>query len=1151
MLLIQKSSGTRDLSPMSHKGEKILAVKYILGRAGRGKTRRVFEDMKAALTNTGKDRLILIVPEQYTLQAERDLIQYLQVPGIMRIEVLSFTRLAYHVFNETGGMTRVPIDQQGKSMMIRKVINEIQDQLKIYDKTAGHHGFILKFIELVSSLKKNNVYPQDLKITSESMKDGMMKEKLRDIRNIYERLMDKSQVSYMDSDDAMELLLENIDHSNFLKSSHIWIDGFSNFPLQTTEIIQKLMRISKNTTISLPMDNDETSWDREVFSLSKKIYKRLRLASSQMNLKEEVIDLNGQENKYINGEIRHLERELYAYPYHPYKEEVENIEIFKGANIYSEIEYMVAKVVELARDRAYRWREIAIVSNDMEVYGSIIKRTLEEYQIPYFLDQKRSIMNNPIIQYILSTLEVLIRGYRYEDVSRLFKTGFSPLTIDQYEKLEVYIRQYGIRGKKWKTPFEYGVEERLDQLNKSRQAFIQPLLKMEEKMRGKNSFEEITKTLFSYLEKVELRDRLEEWIGKLRDQGLYDYVNENTQIWNIVMNTLDQLVEILGEERVDLREYYSILESGFSSYEIGIIPTTLDQVLVGQIQRSKSQDIKALFIVGINDGVLPSGLDENDILSNEEKVSLKEFDIDLGSDYESRSLQERYLIYSSMAKPQDYLWLSYGLADGEGRALRPSSIIDRIKKIFPYLIEKSDLIENLDIQKSLISTPQGTFKHLVENLRVVADGSNIYDFWWDVYRWFYQEDQWKATRENIIEGLFHKNQVGDVATDQTKYMYRYPIHSSVSRLEGFVSCPFAHFIKYGLRPREVKEYKVEAPDMGLLLHESISSFTDKLRKENLNWEEVDRERAYKIMDQVVDEMAPGYGGGVFDSSHRYKYLVKRLKRISRRAIWTLTSHLKQGDFRLLDHEIAFGKDSTFPALEIDLSDGSKVFLEGRIDRVDILEGDQGDFVKIIDYKSGNKDFSLSDIYYGLSLQLMVYMGAMLQDKGKRSIKPAGIFYFKIDDPMVESDESIIEEVEDQIEKKLKMKGLALKDANIIRAMDRDIKNHSKIIPVGLTKGDKFYKTSSVLEEEGFYQLLDHTMGLIKDISEEMLRGNIKIYPIKQGKNTACKFCKYGGICQFDTLFDDNYYRNINKLNKDQVISALQSKEGVKADDKVD
>lgn len=1130
-----------------------MAVQYILGRAGRGKTRRVFEEIKTTLNETDNERLILIVPEQFTLQAERDLIQHLETPGIMRIEVLSFTRLAYHVFNEAGGITRIPIDDQGKSMMLRKAINEIQDDLNIYNKTAQQNGFISKFIDLVSSLKKNNVYPLDLRNQLNYMEEGMMKEKLKDIIVIYENLLEKSVGSYMDSDDAMGLLLEKMEEASFLSNTYIWIDGFNSFPAQSIAIIQKLMKITKNTTITLPMDISESPRDRELFSLSKRIFDKLRQDAGEQGLEEKILDLNHKPNEFIHKEIRHLEGELYAYPYNQYTQDVENIEVFKGANIYSEIEYMAAKVIELVRERSYRWREIAIVCNDLEGYGSIIKRTLEEYHIPYFLDQKRNIMNNPIIEYILSCIEAITKGYRYEDVSRLFKTGFSPLSIDEYEKLEIYILQYGIRGKKWKMPFEWGKEEGLAALNESREKFIEPLIKMEKKLKGKQSFEEITKTLYEYLENVGLKEKLEQWIQELRNQGLYEYVNENTQIWNIVMDTLDQLVEILGEENVSLREYYTILQAGFSSYEIGIIPTTLDQVLVGQIQRSKSHDIKALFVVGINDGVLPSGLDEKDILSNDEKMKLQQAGIDLGSDYETRSFQERYLIYSSMSKPREYLWLSYALADGEGKAIRPSSLIDRIKKIFPRIEEESDIIEDLNQQKKLISIPHSTFKHLVENLRQEVDGSSNHHLWWDVYGWYYNQAHWKETRESIIQGLFHNNQVADVGRDQARLMYKYPIHSSVSRLEGYVNCPFAHFIKYGLKPKELKEYKVEPPDIGVLFHDSMALFTDHLRKQDLNWAEIDRDLAHEIMDGIVDEMVPQYGEGVFNSTHRYKYLVKRLKRISKRAIWTLTSHLKQGEFKLLDHEIAFGRDGLFPALEIELSDGSKIFLEGRIDRVDILEGLEEDYVKIIDYKSGNQNFSLSDVYYGLSLQLMVYIGAMMQQtpKNKKPLKPAGVFYFKIDDPMVQTDEKIIERVEEEIERQLKMKGLALKDTNIVRAMDRDIDKQSRIIPVGIGKDDKFYKSSSVLEEEGFFELLSHAQGLIKDISEEMLKGNIKIYPVKEGKKTACDYCSYKGICQFDTLFEDNQYHNIKKLEDEEVLERLKNKQEVQGHGKVD
>ncbi|SJZ64043.1 helicase-exonuclease AddAB subunit AddB [Garciella nitratireducens] len=1124
-------------------------VEYILGRAGRGKTKKVFEQIKECLEKTQREKLFLIVPEQFTLQTERDLLQYLKSPGIMRIEVLSFKRLAHNIFHEVGGITRVPIDQPGKIMMIRKIIEEIQDSLGIYQKTAIQQGFIEKYIELLSSLKKNNIFPENLEETLKVIKEGMMKEKLKDILLIYEKIMEKSMGIYMDGEDTMALFIEKIEKADSLKDTYIWIDGFHNFSNQSMQIIMKLMKLSPKVTLSLSLDLDPKARDRELFSLSDKIFTKLRQGAQSQGIKEKILDLNRQEQASICPEIKYLEKELYTYPYQKYNQDIHNIELFKASNLYNEIEYMAAKIIELVRERGYRWKDISIVCNDLETYGSILKRTLEQYQIPYFLDQKRSIMNNPIIEYVLSCLETIYRGYRYEDVSRLLKTGFTPLTIEECEKLEIYVLQYGIKGKKWKSPFTLGKEEDLEQLNKIRKKLIPPLIDIEKKLKGKHSIEKISKVLYQHLENIEIREKLEHWIDILRSQGLYEYVNENTQIWNILMDTLDQLVEIIGKQEVTLKEYYKILQSGFSCYEIGIIPTTLDQVLVGELQRSKSHHIKALFVVGVNDGVLPSGLEDKDILSNDEKIRLQQFGIELGSDYDTRSQQERYFIYSSLSKPQEYLWLSYSLADGEGKALRPSSLIDRIKKIFPKMQEESDLAKDLEQQKKLISVPYSTFKHLVENLRLKADGIPIEEIWEEVYEWYYEQPQWTNLRENIIEGLFHNNQVSYVGRNQAKKLYHYPVRSSVSRLEGYVRCPFAHFIKYGLKPKILKEYKVESPDIGEIFHNSISLFTKELSKNKLDWSQIDRQTSEEMIEKIIDEIIPQYGDGVFQSTYRYQYLVKRLKRVSKRAIWTLTSHFQKGDFKLLGHEIIFGREGQFPAIEIQLSDGSKVYLEGRIDRVDILQGEEEDYVKIIDYKSGNKDLSLSDIYYGLNLQLIVYLGALLEQdyfSGKKPLKPAGVFYFKIDDPLIKSDEKIIEKVEQEIAKKLKLKGLVLEDINIVRAMDREINQQSSVLPVQLTKENGFYKTSSVLEEEGFFELLQYVRGFIQQISEEMLKGNIKIHPVREGKDTACNNCSYQAICQFDTLFQDNEYHNIQKLSDEEVLEKIKKEQEVLA-----
>lgn len=1126
-------------------------IRYIVGRAGTGKTHLILEEIKKGLEREEEKKLILIVPEQFTLQAERDLIEKLQLPGIMDIEVLSFTRLAHRVLNEVGGITRIHINEQGKNMILRKIIDEGEKNLTIYKKTAQQDGFVEMFNELLCELKQHDVLPMELTMKAEEMEeDSILAHKLKDIAYIYEQFEGYLQGRYIDTEDYLNLLIERIEKASFLKDAEIWIDGFQSFTPQTYHILEKIMTTAKQVSITFTMEFSGQARDGDLFKISNLTYERVHEIAMKYGLSGEIIDLD-KEKKEVpqkSREIAHIEKEFYAYPYRPYHGKVQGIELFAGLTMHTEIENAAARIVALVRDDGYRWNDIALVCNDMENYGPLIKRVFDEYDIPCFLDQKRTVMHNPIIECILSSLAIINRGYKYEDVFRFFKTGFSDLDADAYEKLENYALAYGIQGNKWKNPFEYGEEEALKDLNQNREIFMATIEKLEKKIKGKRTVGEITRGLYDYLQLIGIQEKLEKWIDVLREKREYEYVYENAQIWNIVMEIFDQMVEIIGDQPITLKEYTRMLESGFLSLEVGIIPTTVDQVLVGNIQRSKSHDIKALFVVGVNDGVLPSGKDEGGILSDEERLMMKEKDIALGFDSEKKAYEERFMIYAALTKPREYLWISYAMADQEGRALRPSILIDRLKKIFKDIKIQSDVINNAEQQQKMISTPKSTFKYLVENIRQCVDGKDIENWWWQVYGWYYGHEAWDAKREMIIEGLFHSNQVTYIEGMNAKRLYYTPIRSSVSRLEQFVNCPFAHFVKYGLRPNERKVFEVQAPDIGQIFHQSLEKFTDQLKQENLDWRDLEQQQCDAMVDHVVEEVVSHHGNGVMFSTKRYKYLVTRLKRISRRAVWTLTDHIKRSGFDPLGYEVGFGKDQIYPAIEIELADGEKLYLEGRIDRVDLLNEEENLYAKIIDYKSGNKEFNLSDVYYGLQLQLMIYLDAILTHEGKRQgkeVKPAGVFYFKIDDPMVRTEEKVVDAIEKEIRKKLKMKGLVLKDVKIVQEMDREIEGYSDMIPVGFNKKGEFYHNSSAIDEEGFRDLLSHVRKLVKEITHEMIKGNIRIAPSKNGQQTACDYCSYHSICQFDRMFEENAYKNIKKLSDQEVMEKIKQEEGGK------
>ena len=1120
-----------------------MKIRYVVGRAGTGKSFQVLREIKQQMEKEQHKNLILLVPEQFTLQAERDLIYKMDLPGIMDVDVLSFTRLAHKVFNEVGGLTRIHLNEQGKNMILRKIIDESEKDLTVYKKAARQDGFAAMFNDLICELKQHDMSVEILREQLQQMESNtMIYGKLKDVLTIYEKFNEYIEGRYIDTEDYMNLLIEKLELAPFLKNSEIWIDGFTTFTPQTYRILEKLIIMAKQVTITFTMEFYKQQRDGELFRISEKTYERIHDIALRYGIPGEIIDLdkNPSEFQGKTPEINHIEKELFAYPYKSFEGTVHPITLFSGLNLHTEIEHAASTIVSLVRDKGYRWKDIALICNDMESYGMLIKRVFEEYGIPCFLDKKRSILHNPIVETILASLTVIVKGYRYEDVFRLFKTGFCGVDVESYELLENYVLQYGIRGNGWKEPFILGNERLLEGLNKSREQFMEPLMKLEKKVKNKTGVGEITRAVFAYLHQLKVPEQMEEWIDLLRQDGAYEYVNENTQIWNIAMEIFDQLVEIIGDQTVTLKEYIRMLESGFSSIELGIIPTTIDQVLVGSIQRSKSHDIKALFVVGVNDGILPSKKEEEGILSDEERMILKEKGLELGNDNEKRAYQEKFNIYSAFSKPTDYFWLSYAMADQEGKALRPSILVDRFKKLFKGILIQSDVIDNQRNQQ-LISTPGSTFKYMVENFRMKVDGKSMDELWWKVYQWYFQNGEWNSRREAMIEGLFHQNQIEYIDSNYAKKLYSFPIRSSVSRLEQFVRCPFAHFIKYGLRPSERETFKIEAPDLGEIFHRAIEEFTLQLKEEQIDWRTLEKEKCHTMADSVIDKVVIGHRNRIMDSSNRYKYLTQRLKRISRRALWTLTEHIKKSGFQPVEYEVSFGLNQPYPPMEIELAHGEKVFIEGRIDRIDILDGDEHSFVKIIDYKSGGKEFILSDVYYGLQLQLMIYLDAILingEKLNRNSVKPGGIFYFKIDDPMVKTEEKVIELIEKEIQKKLRMKGLVLKDVNVVKEMDHGIDGFSHIIPVGLNKENGFHSSSSAVDQQEFNALIEHVRRLVKEITLEMLKGKVRIQPMKNGNQSTCTYCTYRGVCQFDTLFEDNTYKHMKRLTDEEVMEKL-------------
>lgn len=1136
-----------------------MGLRYILGRTDTGKTHLVYEEIKKELNRDEHNKLILLVPEQFTLEAEADLISKMDLDGIMRLEVLSFSRLAVSILNEVGGIKKTAIDTIGKIMILRKLFEENLDELEVFKKGFNQEGFLEGFCELISEFKRNNVGTEELDERIESLpKDNMLKRKLRDINLMYKKFNEYLEGSYRDQDDKINIAIEKLEDSRYFKNAEIWIDGFNTFSAQEYLMLEKLLLKVKKVNMTLTIDLDKMAYDYDLFDPTRGTYQRLEELASKFKIPTELVYRDKPHNLKTK-EIIHLEQEFFSYPYRVYTEQSTHISLFSAMNQYTEIENIAIDIISLARDKGYRWRDISVVCNTLEIYNPIIKRVFTEYGIPHFLDETRNIMNNPIIKFLLSSLEVLVRNFRYDDVFKNIKTGLTNLTKAEYEKLENYVLEKGIRGNTWFKDFEYfgSLEdewkaeklEELFEINKIRQKFVEPFLKLKEKITKKNTVKDLTQYLFEFFMELHLEDQIEELIEVQRMKNNLEYVNENTQIWNTIMEVFDQLVEILDDKTISIKDYIKVLESGLVNIEIGIIPPTMDQVLVGNLERSKSQDIKAQFVIGVNDGLLPSNFIDGGIILDDEKVIMKQSGIELYSDNDTKVKEERFRTYQAFTKPSEYLFVSYSLGDAEGKALRPSTLIDRFKKVFGIEV-RSDLIKNHESSMRLISRPSSTIKYLTESLRESLDGTEIFDEWWDVYDWYYNTENFKSKLGLVIDGLFHSNQEGNIDEHYARKLYNVPFKTNISSLETFVNCPFSYFIKKGLRPKERKEYEVSMPDVGTLFHDSIEAFSKELTLENLSWNDITREKSDQLVEKVLIDMMDNFQNGVLTSSHRYKYLTNKLERVSKRALWVLTEHLKTGEFVPLEHELFFGeREGGIPPIVIELPNGEQVILEGRIDRVDVLRDGKKTYLKVIDYKSGSKKFELSDLYYGLQIQLIVYLDAVLTNSEqlvKTESFPAGAFYFKIDDPMVNGVGGDKDSIEQAINKELKMDGLVVKNIDLIEKMDETLKteNASDILPVKLKKDGDFSASSSVFEDEQLKELISHVRNLISEISTEILKGKIRVEPTKTKNRTSCEYCELSSICQFDTSFKDNGYNTLKKLTNKEVLERIGNDEEV-------
>ena len=817
-------------------------------------------------------------------------------------------------------------------------------------------------------------------------------------------------------------------------------------------------------------------------------------------------------------------------------------------NQYSEIEEVARRILELVRSKKFRYRDISVITKNIDVYSNLCKAIFKEYDIPVFIDEKRDLSQNILVKYLISILDIFARNWSYDSVFNYIKCGFLNITPSDIYLLENYALKWEIKGSKWyKADWNFHDEDStgkatIDHINELRREIVTPLVELKNNLSGNKTAKQISENLYNFLIKNNIDKVLESKIKELNDMQKVDIAAEYETSWKIVMQVLDEIVLVFGDENITFESYMQILKTGLGESKLGTIPMAQDEVTVGDVDRSRSHKIKAVFIIGLNDGMFPSINKAEGFLNDDDREKIKQNGVELAKGTIDRIYEDNFNIYKAFTTAEEKIFLSYSSSDMEGKSLRPSVLVSRIKKIFEGLKETSDVI----YRKSEISTKENTFKELLINLREFRDGNEIDTKWFDVYNLYNESEEWHEKLASAVKALNYTNTAEKIKKENVEKMYGSTLKTSVSKLEQYSVCPFSYYLKYGLKLNDKETFNVEAVDTGSFMHDVIDNFFGVIEERNINLKAITDEELEKIVAEIVSEKLKLDRNYIFTTTSKYKVLSNRLQKVVTMSVKYIVQSLKQSEFEVFGHELEFGGDGQYKPITVITEDGKKVEITGKIDRVDIMKNPDGTYVRIIDYKSSVKNIDLNQVFYGLQLQLLTYLNETCKVE---DFIPAGVLYFNLINPTIGTDKNLNdEEVEEKIRQEFKMKGLILADVNIIKKMDTNIENEpkgiSKIIPATIKKdGEISDRGTSAVTKEQFVYLQKYMEKIIKQISEEILQGNIEVKPYYNAstKKTPCEYCKYKSICRFDENTKNNEYKYISKLNKDAVLEMIKNK----------
>ena len=1138
-----------------------MGIRLIMGRSGSGKSTYLYDHVIRESIKNPNQRFFILVPDQFTMQAQKDIIMRHPQNGILNIEVLSFTRLAYRVLGETGGESLKVLDDAGKSLILRKVAANSKDELTVIGSNLKKTGYIHEVKSAVSEFMQYGIGEVELdRMIACSSQRKMLQYKLQDLKLLMKEFQSYIEDHYITTEDTMTRLAEQVLNSRLVSGSVFALDGFTGFTPVQWKVLRAIGKCAQEVLITNIIDKQgaisERVDEQNLFYMGQKMQSTLnRYCSEDQIVREKDIVLFEEPVKRYqeNPFFAHLEASLFRYPVKGLKDQKDQFRLIQAENPKDEVCFIAEEINQLILEKGFRYQDIAVVTGDLAGYSHLFRQEFEKREIPCYLDQTRMILLNPFTEFIKSSVSVLTTNFTYESVFHFLRSGMLDITTEEIDLLENYVLEMGIRGKKkWSSIWsarpgsttgkeEKSTDELLTHLNQIRVLVMQTL---EPLLGAGKSVQDIILSLYQMIIKIGIQDKLHKYENDFKLQGDQSKAKEYAQIYRLVMQLFEQITDLLGEEEMGLKEFSEILDAGLLEIQVGTIPLSHDRVMIGDIERTRLNEIKILFFAGINDGIVPNADAKGGLISDVDRDFLESNQFELAPSPRMQMYIQRLYLYLNMTKPTEKLYLSFCAVSREGKTLRRGYLIGVIERLFPG----TDIIKTGSCHKTdRIYHPTEGMEYLSDLLRDYAGGRNADEIELNTFLKLMQIPEYgQISSEKIVKAAFMQYHDQKLYKQTVKKLYGELLVNSVSRLERFAGCAYAHFLQYGLDLKQRAEYSFETSDLGTVYHNVLDEFANELKKKGIQWEDLENGLIEELMDAAVDEVTSTYGDTILFSTAQRSYLIHRIRRIMKRSAQAIRYQLKKGSFQPEFFEVPFSMLEELPTITVKLSETEKMNLRGRIDRID-LSSDEDIYVKVVDYKSGNKDFEPAEFYHGLQLQLLLYLNAAVdlvrQKQPDKNIVPAAALYYHIEDPILPRPENMPDQDawEEEIHAKLKTKGTVNGRDDIVRRLDKTFEKKSDVIPVEYDRNGNLSKRSNAFSQQDFEQLLRYTNEKVAMLGREILSGKICVNPYEAKQSCACTYCDFRAVCKLDDKIPGFEKRKLSPMTKETLIEEINKK----------